>query len=148
MSGYADITVPGYVAGLPIGITFIGGRWAEPELLGLAFDYEQATKVLRSAAVHPDDRRRTVPGLPNPAARRWRSRRQPRFNTGAWWASAEALAERSSASGRASHPFGHRNASRLGGQYVSFAGPMRLLRGTVPHVRESQEWMRLSPRTK
>ena len=46
MSGYADITVPaGYIEGLPIGITFIGGRWAEPELLGLAYDFEQATEV-------------------------------------------------------------------------------------------------------
>ena len=46
VSGYADITVPaGYIEGLPIGITFIGGRWAEPELLGLAYDYEQATQV-------------------------------------------------------------------------------------------------------
>ena len=35
VSGYADITVPaGYDQGLPIGITFIGGRWAEPELIG------------------------------------------------------------------------------------------------------------------
>ena len=35
VSGYADITVPtGYDHGLPIGITFIGGRWAEPSLLG------------------------------------------------------------------------------------------------------------------
>ncbi|MGZ8719616.1 MAG: amidase family protein, partial [Aeromicrobium sp.] len=43
VSGYADITVPaGYIAGLPIGITFIGGRWAEPQLLGLSYDYEQA----------------------------------------------------------------------------------------------------------
>jgi hypothetical protein len=36
----------------------------------------------------------------------------------------------------------------LGGQYVSITGPIRLLRGTVPHVRESQECVRLSPRTK
>ena len=46
VSGYADITVPAaYLEGLPIGITFIGGRWAEPELLGLAYDFEQATDV-------------------------------------------------------------------------------------------------------
>jgi amidase len=45
-SGYADITVPaGYVGPLPVGITFIGGRWSEPELIALAFDYEQATHV-------------------------------------------------------------------------------------------------------
>ncbi|MEO8284803.1 MAG: amidase family protein, partial [Chloroflexota bacterium] len=46
VSGYPDITVPaGYNAGLPIGITFIGPRWGEPKLLGLAYDYEQATHV-------------------------------------------------------------------------------------------------------
>jgi hypothetical protein len=33
----------------------------------------------------------------------------------------------------------YRNERRPGGQYVSITGPMRLLRGTVPHVRESQE---------
>ena len=32
-----------------------------------------------------------------------------------------------------------RKEKRLGGQYVSITGPIRLLRGTVPHVRESQE---------
>ena len=30
---------------LPIGITFIGGAWDEPELIGLAYDFEQATQV-------------------------------------------------------------------------------------------------------
>jgi amidase len=45
-SGYADITVPaGYHGVLPIGITFIGGRWAEPDLIGLAYDFEQATQI-------------------------------------------------------------------------------------------------------
>ena len=46
VSGYADITVPaGYHGVLPIGITFIGGQWAEPDLIGLAYDFEQATQV-------------------------------------------------------------------------------------------------------
>ncbi|HEY7794624.1 MAG TPA: amidase family protein [Gaiellaceae bacterium] len=69
VSGYADITVPaGYIAGLPIGVTFIGGRWSEPKLLGLAFDFEQATDVrvpptfVRSIG---DD---LFPGAPNPPA--------------------------------------------------------------------------------
>ena len=67
VSGYADITVPaGYDAGLPLGITFIGGRWAEPELVGLAYDYEQATQVRV-----PPQFIRTIgddlfPGVPNP----------------------------------------------------------------------------------
>ena len=46
ISGYADITVPaGYVDGLPIGVTFIGGQWDEPDLIGFAYDFEQASLV-------------------------------------------------------------------------------------------------------
>jgi amidase len=46
ISGYADITVPaGYVGPLPVGVTFIGGRWDEPTLIGLAYAFEQATQV-------------------------------------------------------------------------------------------------------
>ena len=46
IAGYADITVPaGYVGPLPLGITFIGGRWDEPTLIGLAYAFEQATQV-------------------------------------------------------------------------------------------------------
>ena len=30
---------------LPIGVTFIGGAWDEPDLIGFAFDFEQATHV-------------------------------------------------------------------------------------------------------
>src|SRR5688572_11761251 len=69
VSGYADITVPaGYIEGLPIGITFIGGRWAEPELLGLAFDYEQATEVRRPPTFIPTIGDDLFPGAPNPPA--------------------------------------------------------------------------------
>jgi amidase len=47
VAGYASITVPaGYVDGvLPIGISFIGGQWDEPTLVGFAYDFEQATSV-------------------------------------------------------------------------------------------------------
>jgi amidase len=69
VSGYADITVPaGYDAGLPIGITFIGGRWAEPELLGLAYDYEQATKIRVPPQFIPTIGDALFPGVPNPPA--------------------------------------------------------------------------------
>jgi amidase len=45
-SGYPDITVPaGDHNGLPIGITFIGGRWSESQLIGYAYDFEQATQI-------------------------------------------------------------------------------------------------------
>ena len=46
VAGYADITVPAAFEGhLPLGITFIGGRWDEPKLIGLAYSWEQATHV-------------------------------------------------------------------------------------------------------
>jgi amidase len=46
IAGYGSITVPaGYVGHLPIGVSFIGGRWSEPELIGFAFDFERATRV-------------------------------------------------------------------------------------------------------
>jgi amidase len=46
IAGYPNITVPaGYVFGLPVGISFIGGAWQEPTLLRLAYAFEQATQV-------------------------------------------------------------------------------------------------------
>jgi amidase len=77
VSGYADITVPaGYDAGLPIGITFIGGRWAEPELLGLAYDYEQATKVRVPPQFIPTIGDALFPGVPNPTVQLRAQRQQ------------------------------------------------------------------------
>jgi amidase len=67
VSGYADITVPaGYDAGLPLGITFIGGPWAEPKLIGLAYDYEQATHVRVPPQFIPTIGDALFPGVPNP----------------------------------------------------------------------------------
>src|SRR6266545_229988 len=69
VSGYADITVPaGHDEGLPIGITFIGRRWAEPKLLGLAYDYEQATNVRVPPQFIPTIGDALFPGVPNPPA--------------------------------------------------------------------------------
>ena len=90
VSGYADITVPagydtvrpegfifpGFYAGLPIGITFIGGRWAEPELLGLAYDYEQATHVRVRPQFIPTIGDDLFPGVPNPTDETQAQRRQ------------------------------------------------------------------------
>ena len=46
VAGYANVTVPaGFVGPLPVGVSFIGGRWDEPTLIGLAYSFEQATKV-------------------------------------------------------------------------------------------------------
>jgi amidase len=76
IAGYANITVPaGYVGPLPIGVSFIGGRWDEPTLIGFAYDFEQASKVRvpprflkttsaapTGAAASPGERRAVVPG--------------------------------------------------------------------------------------
>jgi hypothetical protein len=71
VSGYADITVPAaYISGLPVGITFIGGRWAEPDLLGLAYDYEQATNVRVPPQFIPTIGDDLFPTVPNPALAR------------------------------------------------------------------------------
>jgi amidase len=77
VSGYADITVPaGYIEGLPIGITFIGGRWAEPELIGLAYDFEQATEVRVPPQFIPTIGDDLFPGVPNPPAQAQAQRQQ------------------------------------------------------------------------
>jgi amidase len=45
MAGYPHITVPmGAVLDLPVGISFVGSAYMEPELLKIAFAYEQASK--------------------------------------------------------------------------------------------------------
>jgi amidase len=75
VAGYPDITVPAaHDAGLPMGITFIGGRWSEPKLIGFAYDYEQATHVRVPPQFIPTIGNALFPGVPNPpAAMRQRS---------------------------------------------------------------------------
>ena len=44
VAGYPHITVPaGYIHGLPVGISFVGGAWSEAALIRMAYAYEQAT---------------------------------------------------------------------------------------------------------
>ena len=51
VAGYPHITVPaGFVFGLPVGVSFVGGAWSEPTLLKLAYSFEQATKARRAPA--------------------------------------------------------------------------------------------------
>jgi amidase len=46
VAGCPAVTVPaGYVAGLPVGVSFFGPRWTEPRLIALAYAFEQATGV-------------------------------------------------------------------------------------------------------
>ncbi len=48
MAGYPHVTVPaGYVHGLPVGLSFFAGAYAEPRLIALAYAFEQATRVRR-----------------------------------------------------------------------------------------------------
>ncbi len=48
VAGYPHITVPaGFIAGLPVGISFFGRPYTEPVLIKLAYAYEQATKLRR-----------------------------------------------------------------------------------------------------
>lgn len=52
MAGYPHITVPmGAVHHLPIGLSFFGAAYTEPQLISMAYAYEQATK------------KRTAPGF-------------------------------------------------------------------------------------
>lgn len=44
VAGYPIVTVPGgFVAGLPVGLSFMGGAYSEPTLIRLAYAFEQAT---------------------------------------------------------------------------------------------------------
>jgi amidase len=49
VAGYPSITVPaGFVHGLPVGMLFFGRKWSEPELIGVAYAFEQATHARRN----------------------------------------------------------------------------------------------------
>jgi amidase len=48
VAGYPHVTVPmGYVAGLPVGLSFVGRPWSEATLIKLAYAYERDTKARR-----------------------------------------------------------------------------------------------------
>ncbi len=54
-SGFPALSVPGGFtqAGLPVGIEFLGPAFSEPQLLGFAYAYEQATMNRRPSSVVP-----------------------------------------------------------------------------------------------
>lgn len=52
ISGYANVTVPaGFIAGLPIGVSFIGTAFSERVLIEIAYGFEQASKVRHAPAL-------------------------------------------------------------------------------------------------
>ncbi len=53
-AGYPHITVPGgSVLDLPVGVSFFGGAWSEPRLLGLVYAFEAATKHRATPRMRP-----------------------------------------------------------------------------------------------
>ena len=56
VAGYPAVSVPaGYVAGLPVGLSFLGPAWSEPALIALAHAFEQAAppRLVPPLAGHP-----------------------------------------------------------------------------------------------
>jgi amidase len=58
VAGYPHVTVPaGFVHGLPVGLSFVGGAWSEAALISMAYAYEQASQRRRAprypASVNP-----------------------------------------------------------------------------------------------
>jgi amidase len=48
MAGYPHVSVPaGHVHGLPVGLSFFAGPYAEGRLIGFAYAFERATRVRR-----------------------------------------------------------------------------------------------------
>ena len=66
----AWITGTATFCGLPVGVSFLGPRWSEPRLLGLAYAFEQATQARRAPALLPSIARAApAPPPANPAAK-------------------------------------------------------------------------------
>jgi amidase len=68
VAGYPHLTVPmGAVRGMPVGLSFIGPKWADALILSLGFDYEQASqkriepRFLRSIEETPEVQRAFTP---------------------------------------------------------------------------------------
>ena len=48
IAGYPHLTVPmGFVHGLPVGMSFIAGKWEDAKVLSLGYAFEQLTRAIR-----------------------------------------------------------------------------------------------------
>ncbi len=71
IAGYPHLTVPmGFVDGLPVGMSFIAGRWEDAKVLSLGYAFEQLTQAIRSPTFSPNiDFNKTVAPLLEPVDR-------------------------------------------------------------------------------
>ena len=54
IAGYPHLTVPmGFVKGLPVGMSFIAGRWDDARVLSLGYAFEQRTHAFRAPGFAP-----------------------------------------------------------------------------------------------
>ncbi|HYD27727.1 amidase [Brevundimonas sp.] len=54
IAGYPHLTVPmGFVKGLPVGMSFIAGKWDDARVLSLGYAFEQLTHAIRPPAFAP-----------------------------------------------------------------------------------------------
>ncbi|RYG08186.1 MAG: amidase, partial [Caulobacteraceae bacterium] len=48
VAGYPHLTVPmGFDRGMPVGLSFLGGKWDDASILSLGYAFEQATRARR-----------------------------------------------------------------------------------------------------
>jgi amidase len=56
ISGYPAVTVPmGFIDELPVGVSFFSKAWSEPQLIEIAFSYEQSTKHRKAPKYIPSN---------------------------------------------------------------------------------------------
>ena len=49
MAGYPHLTVPmGFDRGMPVGISFMAGKWDDARVLSLGYAFEQRTQARRA----------------------------------------------------------------------------------------------------